>query len=120
MLGCLARSVRDAARYYDVCAGQRRRTTRRACRRRATGKPDLGTNDLRGRRVAVVPALGGVTLEAGVEEHVRASAKQLIDATGMVEVDLDIKLPNLAVQWMMGNLSTLLADLGARWPRLCT
>ena len=32
---------------------------------------------------------------------------------GMVEVDLDIKLPNLAAQWMMGNLATLLADLGA-------
>ena len=32
----------------------------------------------------------------------------------MIEVDLDITLPNLAAQWMMGNLATLLADLGAR------
>ena len=32
-------------------------------------------------------------------------------------VDLDLQTPNLAAQWMMGNLSTLLAELGDRWPR---
>ena len=31
-------------------------------------------------------------------------------------VDVDVRPPNLAAQWMMGNLSTLLADLGDRWP----
>jgi Asp-tRNA(Asn)/Glu-tRNA(Gln) amidotransferase A subunit family amidase len=115
VLGCLARSVRDAARYYDVCAGNDAYDPS-SLPARGDWEANLGTNDLSGRRVAVVPALGGVMLEAGVEEHVRASAKQLIDATGMVEVDLGITLPNLAVQWMMGNLSTLLADLGPRWP----
>ena len=34
----------------------------------------------------------------------------------MIEVDLAIDVPNLAAQWMMGNLATLLADLGDRWP----
>jgi aspartyl-tRNA(Asn)/glutamyl-tRNA(Gln) amidotransferase subunit A len=77
----------------------------------------LGTHDLRGLRVAVVPALGGVELEPGVEDQVRAAAKALIADAGMVEVDLDVSPPNLAAQWMMGNLSTLLADLGDRWPR---
>ncbi|HVM39585.1 MAG TPA: amidase family protein, partial [Acidimicrobiia bacterium] len=33
-----------------------------------------------------------------------------------VQVDLDVRPPNLAAQWMMGNLATLLADLGDRWP----
>ena len=32
---------------------------------------NLGTNELRGKRVAIVPNLGGVTLEPGVEEHLR-------------------------------------------------
>jgi len=35
----------------------------------------------------------------------------------MVEVDLRVEPPNLAAQWMMGNLATLLADLGSEWPR---
>ena len=115
VVGNLARSVRDAARYYDVCAG--------AHPWDPTSLPSaggweagLGSSELRGRRVAVVPALGGVTLEPGVEDRVRAAAKELLEATGMVEVDVDVRPPNLAAQWMMGNLSTLLADLGSRWP----
>jgi len=31
-------------------------------------------------------------------------------------VDIDVRPPNLAAQWMMGNLATLLADLGDQWP----
>ncbi|MDQ2651346.1 MAG: amidase family protein, partial [Actinomycetota bacterium] len=39
-----------------------------------------------------------------------------IAATGMVEVDLQVRPPNLAAQWMMGNLATLLADIDEHWP----
>ncbi|HUR78586.1 MAG TPA: amidase [Acidimicrobiales bacterium] len=116
VLGNLSRSVRDAARYYDVCAG--------AHLYDPTSLPSpggweagLGTHDLRGKRVAVVPTLGGVTLEPGVEELVRAEAKVLIDAAGLVQVDVDVDPPNLAAQWAMGNLATLLEDLGDRWPK---
>ena len=115
VLGNLARSVRDAARYYDVCAGQDPYdpTTLPSAGGWEAG---LGTTDLRGARVAIVPALGGVTLEAGVEAKLRAEAEALIADTGMVLVDVDVAPPNLAAQWMMGNLATLLADLGDRWP----
>jgi Asp-tRNA(Asn)/Glu-tRNA(Gln) amidotransferase A subunit family amidase len=115
VLGCLARSVRDAARYFDVCAGNDPLDPW-SLPARPGWEAQLGTNDLAGRRVAIVPALGGVTLESGVEAHLRASASALIAATGMIEVDLHIELPNLAAQWMMGNMSTLLADLGEHWP----
>jgi aspartyl-tRNA(Asn)/glutamyl-tRNA(Gln) amidotransferase subunit A len=66
--------------------------------------------------VAIVPDLGGVTLEPGVEDRTRAEAKALIADHGMVEVDLRVEPPNLAAQWAMGNLATLLADLGDKWP----
>jgi aspartyl-tRNA(Asn)/glutamyl-tRNA(Gln) amidotransferase subunit A len=115
VLGCLARSVRDAARYFDVCSGPDPLDPS-SLPTRTGWERGLGTTELKGKRVAIVPALGGVTLEAGVEEQLRASAKQLIDSTGMQLVDLTINVPNMAAQWMMGNLSTLLADLGDRWP----
>lgn len=115
VLGCLARSVRDAARYFDVCAGYDSLDPS-SLPARPGWEVGLGTNDLRGRRVAVVPRLGGVTLQSGIEERVRESATTLIAATGMIEVDLEIEVPNLAAHWMMGNLATLLADLGGRWP----
>jgi Asp-tRNA(Asn)/Glu-tRNA(Gln) amidotransferase A subunit family amidase len=115
VLGCLARSVRDAARYYDVCAGYDSLDPW-SLPARPGWEAGLGANELQGRRVAIVPALGGGTLEPGVEEQSRASAAELIKHTGMIEVDLSIDVPNLAAQWMMGNLATLLADLGDRWP----
>ncbi|HJR26095.1 MAG TPA: amidase [Acidimicrobiales bacterium] len=115
VLGNLARSVRDAARYYDVCAGQDPYDP--SSLPSAGGwEAGLGTTELRGARVAVVPALGGVTLEPGVEARTREAAAALIADAGMVQVDLDVRPPNLAAQWMMGNLATLLADLGDRWP----
>ncbi|HVN51370.1 MAG TPA: amidase, partial [Acidimicrobiales bacterium] len=115
VLGNLARSVRDAARYYDVCAGvdPYDPTSLPSPGRWEAG---LGSHDLTGRRVAIVPALGGVTLEPGVEALVREAADVLVEAAGLVRVDLEVQPPNLAAQWMMGNLATLLADLGDRWP----
>ena len=115
VLGNLSRSVRDAARYYDVCAGidAYDPTTLPS---NGDWEAGLGTHDLVGKRVAVVPNLGGVTLEPGVEDRIRAEAKQLIADTGMVEVDLRVEPPNLAAQWAMGNVATLLEDLGDKWP----
>jgi Asp-tRNA(Asn)/Glu-tRNA(Gln) amidotransferase A subunit family amidase len=117
VLGCLARSVRDAARFYDVCAGPDTADP--------TSLPDagpwearLGSHELEGRRVAVLADLGGVAkIAPTVEERVHAAADTLIRATGMVRVDVVLELPSLAAQWMMGNLSTVLAELGDRWPR---
>jgi Asp-tRNA(Asn)/Glu-tRNA(Gln) amidotransferase A subunit family amidase len=116
VLGNLARSVRDAARFFDVCSGYDAGDPS-SLPRHTNFEAALGTHELAGRKVAVVPALGGVTLEAGVEEQIRSEAEALIAETGMVQVDLHLEVPNLAAQWMMGNLATLLADLGDRWPR---
>jgi len=116
VLGNLSRSVRDAARFYDVTAGLDLYDP--------TSLPSpggweagLGSHELRGLRVAVIPNLGGVTLEPGVEDVIREQAALLIKDNEMVQVDLEVRPPNLAAQWMMGNLSTLLAELGDRWPR---
>ncbi len=114
--GNQSRSVRDAARYYDVCAGLDLWDP--ATLPSAGGwEAGLGSHDLRGLRVAVVPAIGGARLDPGMAEHVEREAAQLIADTGMVRVELDVAPPNLAAQWMLGNLATLLAELGDRWPR---
>src|SRR5262249_20746645 len=116
VLGNLARSVRDAARYYDVCAGPDPFDPS-SIPSGGNWEAGLGWHDRRGKPVATAPSLGGATLEPGVETQLRAHADELVAATGMVKVDLDLDLPNLAVYWMVGNLATLLADLGDRWPR---
>ena len=115
VLGNLARSVRDAARYYDVCAGLDPYDPT-SLPSAGGWEAGLGSHDLRGARVAIVPDLGGVTLEPGVEDRIRAEAAALVEAAGMVPVDVRVDPPNLAAQWMMGNLATLLADLADCWP----
>jgi Asp-tRNA(Asn)/Glu-tRNA(Gln) amidotransferase A subunit family amidase len=116
VLGNTSRSVRDAARFYDVTAGIDALDPS-TLPSNGTWERDLGTHDLAGKKVAIVPNLGGVTLEPGVEERIREAAADLLADTGMIQVDLPIQPPNLAAQWMMGNLATLLAEFGERWPK---
>jgi aspartyl-tRNA(Asn)/glutamyl-tRNA(Gln) amidotransferase subunit A len=113
--GCLSRSVRDAARFFDVCAGPHP-IDPLSITSPGGWEAGLGNHDLAGLKVAVVPGLGGVTLEDGVEQRIREHAAALIEATGMKEVDLDFAVPNITAEWMMGNTSTLLAELGDLWP----
>lgn len=115
VFGNLARSVRDLARYLDVCAGTDPWDPTTLPSKR-TWEADLGASDLRGLKVAVIPAFGGAILEPGMADHIEAQAEQLIGWTGMKRVDIDVDLPNLAAHWMIGNLATLLADLGDLWP----
>ena len=115
VVGNLSRSVRDAARYYDVCAGLHPQDPS-SIPSPGGWEAGLGSHDLHGRKVAIIPALGGVTLEPGVEDLIRTEAAALIAATGMIEVDLHLEPPNMAAEWMVGNLATLLADLGRHWP----
>ncbi|MEZ5382398.1 MAG: amidase [Microthrixaceae bacterium] len=116
VLGNLSRSVRDAARFYDVCAGIDPYDPT-SLPSPGNWEANLGSQELKGLRVAVVPNLGGVVLEDGVEQRIREEAAALIADNGMVQVDMDVRPPNLAAQWMMGNLSTLLATLGDLWPK---
>lgn len=115
VLGNLARSVQDAARYMDVVNGHDAADPT-SLPKHPSFEAALGTHDLSGRKLAVIPELGGAKLEAGVEDQLRSRAKDLIATIGMTVVDIDLDLPNLAAQWMMGNLATLLADLGDLWP----
>lgn len=116
VLGNMARSVRDAARYYDVICGVDM-TDPTALPSSGTWEADLGSHELKGRKVAVLPSIAGVQLEPGAEEATRAAAGELIAAAGMIPVDITLELPNLAAQWAMGNLSTLVPELGPSWPR---
>ena len=115
VFGNLSRSVRDAARYFDVCAGVDSYDPS-TLESAGNWEAGLGSHDLRGLRVAVLPSIAGVRLEPGVAELIDRQAQVLIEAAGMIRVPLRLDLPNLAAQWMVGNMATLVADLGDRWP----
>ena len=117
-VGCLSRSVRDTARWFDVCNG------------RDPGEPlslprvdgwetGLGTHldALRGKRVAVVADWGGAVVSPVMWELLDEAANQLIADCGMVRVDgVDTALPRMGMAWSVANSVGLIERLGDHWP----
>lgn len=117
VVGCLARSVRDAARWFDVCNGYDSRDPYSLPRIEGWER-DLGSHRdaLRGKRAVIAPTLGSAVVRPEVEELVRSSGEELARSAGVVLVDVPVSLPGLGTEWALANLATLLADLGELWP----
>ncbi len=113
--GCLARSVRDAARWYDVCAGF---DTRDPYSLPSDGlwEASLGSTDLAGKRVAIAPTLGAAIVAPAVVELVESAGRALVNATGMELVDLDVKLPQLTADWAIANQASMYNQIRDHWP----
>jgi aspartyl-tRNA(Asn)/glutamyl-tRNA(Gln) amidotransferase subunit A len=115
VLGCLARSVRDVARFFDVCNGFDSRDPY-SLPRVDGWEAKLGSNELAGKRAVIAPTLGNAIVRPEVEELIVAAGERLARVAGLRLVDLDVKLPGLGVEWALANLATLLADLGDLYP----
>jgi aspartyl-tRNA(Asn)/glutamyl-tRNA(Gln) amidotransferase subunit A len=115
VIGCLARSVRDVARWYDVCSGHDKRDPY-SLPRIDGWERDLGTHDLRGRTAVVAPTLGSAVVRPEVEAAVREAGEALARDAGLRLVDVPVHLPGLGFEWAMSNLSQLRRALGDLWP----
>lgn len=115
VLGCQARSVRDAARWYDVTSGFDHRDPY-SLPRIDGWERDLGTFDLRGKKVAIAPTLGSAVVRDEVQERVVAAGEALARDVGLEIVDLPVVLPALDLTWALANLATLHLDLQGLWP----
>jgi aspartyl-tRNA(Asn)/glutamyl-tRNA(Gln) amidotransferase subunit A len=115
VVGCLARSVRDVARWYDVCSGYDSRDPY-SLPRIDGWERDLGTHDLAGKTAVIAPTLGNAVVHPHVEEAVRAAGEALGRDAGLRLVDVPVHLPGLGYEWAMSNLAQLRRALGDRWP----
>ncbi len=117
-VGCLSRSVRDTARWFDVCNGHDPRDLLSLAR--VDGwEAGLGTHqeELRGTRVAVVPTWGAATVSPVMWELLDEAASQLITDCGMVRVDgVDTELPRMGMAWSVANSVGLIELLRDYWP----
>ena len=115
--GCVTRSVRDTARWFDVTSGH---DPRDPLSLPNVGKwePELGsfTQALRGLRVAVVPDWGGAVVSPAMWEVLSAEADQLIAEHGWKRVDIDTSLPSMGAAWSISGMLSIHAQLGDLWP----
>src|SRR5436309_4533239 len=103
VLGCLARSVRDSARWVDCINGYDPRDPH-SLPRVEGWEAGLGTHDLSGLRVAVDPTMGGTVVHPEVEATVVDFADALVKAAGLRQVDLKIVFPQPGPVWAMAGL----------------
>jgi aspartyl-tRNA(Asn)/glutamyl-tRNA(Gln) amidotransferase subunit A len=115
VVGCVARSVRDVARWYDVCSGYHGRDPYSLPRIEGWER-DLGIHDLAGKTVVIAPTLGGAVVRPEVEEQIRLQGELLAKQAGLQLLDIPVDLPPIGLEWVLANLVTLRDELGDRWP----
>jgi aspartyl-tRNA(Asn)/glutamyl-tRNA(Gln) amidotransferase subunit A len=114
-LGCMARSVRDTARWFDVCNGFSPYDTL-SLPRVQNWEPQLGTMDLRNKRVAIVYDLGSAIVGPKQIAVLEDLAKFLVREAQLQQVDVHIAFPQGGLEWAMSNLIGLAGELGDRYP----
>jgi aspartyl-tRNA(Asn)/glutamyl-tRNA(Gln) amidotransferase subunit A len=115
VVGCVARSVRDVARWFDVCSGYDARDPY-SLPRIDGWERDLGTHPLAGLRIAIVPDLGNAVVRPEVDAVVREAGEALARHAGLRIADIPVRLPGLGFEWAMSNLSQLRRALAGLWP----
>ncbi|HEX4217296.1 MAG TPA: amidase, partial [Acidimicrobiales bacterium] len=115
VVGCLSRSVRDTARWFDVCNGWDSRDNL-SLPRVEGWEAGLDSFDLAGKRAVVSVDLGNAVVRPEVAELVMAAAEALIADAGLKRVDVVVNLPRGGLEWAMSNLIGLAGELGDRYP----
>ncbi|HVC66448.1 MAG TPA: amidase [Acidimicrobiales bacterium] len=114
-LGCVSRSVRDTARWFDVCNGFDPRDNL-SLPPVGGWESGLGTLDLAGKRAVVSVDLGAAVVEPRVAALVVEAAEALIADAGLRRVDVVVQLPQGGLEWALSNLVGLVGELGDRFP----
>jgi len=115
VIGCLTRSVRDTARYFDACNGFDPRDPL-SLPAVAGWEAGLGSHDLAGMTVAILPDLGSARVRAEVSDQVAEAARHLARAAGLQLVEVVADLPPLRGEWAMAGQVGFVADLGTAYP----
>lgn len=116
--GCMARSVRDTARWFDVTNGHHP-TDPLSLPRVHGWENELGSHAdaLRGARVAVVADWGGAAVSPVMWELLEAAAADLISDCSMERVDgVDTHVPRMGGAWSISGMISIRAELGDRYP----
>ena len=118
-VGCLSRSVRDTARWFDVCNGFDARDPL-SLPRVEGWEAGLGTHldALRGKRVAFAPRWGNATVSPYMWELLEVAGAELVADTGMQRVEgIDVAMPRMGAAWSLSGNIAIEAQLKDHWPQ---
>jgi len=115
--GCVSRSVRDTARWFDVCSGRDARDPF-SLPDRTHWESQLGhfAEQLRGMRVAVASDWGGAVVSPAMWSVLSEQIDWLVSHFGWKRVDIDTSLPSMGAAWSISGMIEIHAALADHWP----
>ena len=117
-IGCMARSVRDTARWFDVANGHDA-SDPLSLPRVEGWERNLGTHldALRNMKVALAADWGNAAVSPVMWELLHGAASDLIDDCELTLVDdIDTTLPRMGAAWSISGTIAIEAKLGDKWP----
>lgn len=117
--GCVSRSVRDTARWFDVCNGHDARDPLSLAK--VSGwEAGLGRHGdaLRGATVAFAPNWGTSVVSPVMWELLEAAGMHLVEQCGLRRVEgVDTTLPRMGSTWSLSGNIEIEAQLADHWPQ---
>ena len=113
--GCVSRSVRDSARFWDCTVGAHERDPHSLPHPGFSYEAVLGDTP-RGLRAVWSDDLGYGVSAKDVSDAARGAAEALADAAGMTWVDRAVELKDMSVAWGLFNHPGTWLDVREYWP----
>ena len=115
-VGCVSRSVRDTARWFDTCNGHDAHDP--LSLQRVSGWEDaLGTIDVAGLKVAIVDNWGGAVVSPAMWNVLLETADFLVAKAGLRRMDnVDTSLPKMGAAWSISGMLEIAEALKDHWP----
>ena len=115
-IGGMTRSVRDTARWFDICNGHD--TTDPLSLPKVSGwEAGLGSTPVAGLRVAIVPDWGGAVVSPAMWNVLLEAADHLVASAKLRRIDgVDTALPRMGAAWSISGMIEIASALGDMWP----
>jgi aspartyl-tRNA(Asn)/glutamyl-tRNA(Gln) amidotransferase subunit A len=115
-IGGMTRSVRDTARWFDICNGHD--TTDPLSLPKVSGwEAELGSTPVAGLRVAIVPDWGGAVVSPAMWNVLLEAADHLVASAKLRRIDgVNTALPRMGAAWSISGMIEIASALGDMWP----
>jgi aspartyl-tRNA(Asn)/glutamyl-tRNA(Gln) amidotransferase subunit A len=114
--GGMTRSVRDTARWFDVCNGHHAADPL-SLPRVSGWEAALGTIPVAGLRVAIVSDWGGAVVSPAMWNVLLEAADHLVATAQLRRVDgVNVELPRMGAAWSISGMISIASELGDMWP----